>query len=94
MPRPYTDKQLLARNYELDSTKTFLGPDGKPYPRAVVKNLEKLLTECVQGSPPSAAGSPEDTQDTLEESSVPPSSFDGDTSVERLSLCDCDWVQG
>ena len=83
VPRPYTDKQLLVRGYELDNNKTFLGPDGKPYPRAVVENLEKLFTECVHGSPPSAAGSPEDTQDTLEESSVSPSSFDRDTSVER-----------
>ena len=91
-PRPYTHKQLMARGYGLNYSQTFLGPDGKPYPRTVVENLDKLFTECVHGSPPRTSPTP---SDTLDEASIPPtSSFDGDTSVEQSSLCDISGVTG
>ena len=82
---------MQARGYVLDAERTFLGPDGKPYPKGVGENLDKLFTECIQGSPPRASHSP---PDTLNESSAPPSSFDGDTSVEQSSMCDISGVTG
>ena len=65
IPRPYTQKQLFARGMFSDANKTVIGPDGKPYPRKVMEDMDKLLTECVFGSPVKKSGPQSSPSDTL-----------------------------
>ena len=65
-------------------TRVWMGPDGKPFPKEIANNLEKLFTECVYGSP---------ERYELEESlQYEDDDFSVNDSGKETSLCDISGV--